>query len=207
MEIETLSTIEDRAPVMPATLSKRTARVVSSVASPPILTTLLILFSAMETGSLRMWQWMFMQFSTSMLVPCIYVLYLVKHGKITDIEIYQRRQRYLPNIIFLTFSLLSWVLLLIFDAPIEMIMVAAAGFLLLFVLATVNYLFKISAHVAAASIFSLILWRLMGNTLLLGLTLIPLMAWSRLTLHRHTRGQVIAGFIAGAAVFGVVYLR
>lgn len=207
MEIKSLSPIEDQAPVMPTTLSKRAARIVSSVASPPILTTLLILFSAMETGGIRMWQWMFMQMSTSLLVPCFYVLYLVKHGKITDLEIYQRRQRYLPNIIFFACSLVCLVLMLIFNAPIEMIMVAAAGLLLLFVLAVVNYLYKISAHVAAASIFAFILWRIMGNALLPGLTLIPLVAWSRLTLHRHTRGQVIAGFIAGAAVFGVVYLR
>jgi membrane-associated phospholipid phosphatase len=179
---------------------------VSSVASPPILSTLLILFSALDTGGLRMWDWVVMQVSTSMVLPCFYVLYLVRRGKITDIEIYQRRQRYIPNLIFFACALLSLILLLVFQAPAELVMVSGAGLMLLFILSVVNYLYKISAHVAAASIFAFILWRIGGNALIPGFSLIPLMAWSRLTLHRHTRGQVIAGFLAGVVVFGVVFL-
>jgi membrane-associated phospholipid phosphatase len=166
----------------------------------------MIFLSALNVGGMLMWQWVVMQIGASLVLPCFYVVYLVRKGKISDIEIYNRRQRYLPNLVFLGCALISWLLLVILHAPVELVMVSGAGLLLLLILSTVNYLYKISAHVAAASIFAFVMWRLMGNVLLPGLTLIPLMAWSRLTLHRHTRGQVVAGFVAGAAVFGIVFL-
>lgn len=204
LEQRAIAPVEDQLPVLPRTLSRRAARVVSSVASPPILSTLLILLSALDLGGIRMWQWIVMQVSTSMVVPCIYVFFLARRGKISDVEIYHRRQRYLPNLVFLGSGLISWLLLLYFNAPIELVMVSGAGLLLLFIISAVTYLYKISAHVAAASIFAFIMWRLAGNALLL--SIIPIMAWSRLTLHRHTRGQVVAGFFAAVVVFGVIFL-
>jgi len=198
--------IQDQLPAVPRTLSKRAARVVSSVASPPILSTLMIMLSALDAGGARMWGWIVMQISTSMILPCFYILYQVRRGKLTDVEIYQRRQRHIPNLIFLACGLISWILLLVFRAPIELVMVAAAGLLLLFILSAVNFLYKISAHMAAASIFAFIMWRIGGNALIPGFSIIPIMAWSRLTLRRHTRGQVVAGFVAGAVVFGLVFL-
>ncbi len=166
----------------------------------------MIMLSALDAGGGRIWGWVVMQISASMVLPCFYVLYQVRRGGLTDVEIFQRRQRHIPNLIFFICGLVSWGLLLVFDAPIELIMVGGAALLLLFILSVVNFLYKISAHVAAASIFAFIIWKIGGNALLPGLTLIPLMAWSRLTLHRHTRGQVIAGFLAGVAVFGIVFL-
>ncbi len=206
MENRLPTPVEDQLPSVPRTLSKRAARMVSSVASPPVLHVLMIMLSALDAGGGRIWGWVVMQISASMVLPCFYVLYQVRRGRLTDLEIFQRRQRHVPNLIFFVCGLISWILLLVFEAPIELILVGGAGLLLLFILSTVNFLYKISAHVAAASIFAFIMLKIGGNALLPGLSLIPIMAWSRLTLHRHTRGQVIAGFLAGATVFGIVFL-
>ena len=87
------------------------------------------------------------------------------------------------------------------------LVVAMSGiFLSIFVLSIINTYIKASIHVAsiAALIFSFNI--LYNGFFLLLLFLIPLIAWSRLKVHRHTMQEVIAGLLVGIFIPLVVYL-
>jgi membrane-associated phospholipid phosphatase len=68
-----------------------------------------------------------------------------------------------------------------------------------FVLAVITTVWKISIHCAVASGAVTLLALLYGPWLLLGYTLVAVTAWSRVELGDHTRAQVIAGTVLGAA--------
>lgn len=76
--------------------------------------------------------------------------------------------------------------------------------LMLGVAAALNRWIKLSLHLAFAGFTGLILARIrLGYALPIGL-FIPLLAWSRLTLLRHTLPEVIGGFALGLVAAGIM---
>jgi membrane-associated phospholipid phosphatase len=68
---------------------------------------------------------------------------------------------------------------------------------------------KISGHGAAIGSMTVFLWGLYGTPAFMSILAIPLVAWSRLKLRRHTLMQTIAGSITGIlfmmALFALVF--
>jgi hypothetical protein len=73
-----------------------------------------------------------------------------------------------------------------------------AAILLLAAAAALNHRVKLSLHVAFATFATISLVPLGPSYYLPLACLLPLLAWSRLALGRHTRRELVAGFILGA---------
>ncbi len=130
------------------------------------------------------------------------LVYALRTKKISNWDISNRKERVKALCIFLLFLLCG------------AIGIACVGRMIVtnfFVLITIMYFlfflitlwFKISGHMTMATLFvgTLIVW-FGGFTWLLVFAL-PVLAWSRVVLKRHTRLQVITGIIFGACIVGV----
>jgi membrane-associated phospholipid phosphatase len=70
----------------------------------------------------------------------------------------------------------------------------------MFVIYIITLYWKISVHCATAAGVTTVIWMLLGTSLPL-LLVVPVLAWSRVRLRRHTLCQTIAGSVLGVAIF------
>jgi membrane-associated phospholipid phosphatase len=83
-----------------------------------------------------------------------------------------------------------------------LIIIAAALWFQTVAMFTITLWWKISLHAAAAAGAATMAWALLGTGLPFLLT-VPLIAWSRIRLRRHTLAQTVLGALLGFVVFFV----
>jgi membrane-associated phospholipid phosphatase len=194
-------------PTHERTLGTQLATVISSLASPPIAAVALILLAADSTSTALAWTWAGLHVALVVLGPVLFLVYLLHRGLVSDLDVQRRQQRAKP----LTFTLLSagasWLALSLGGASRLQVYIAAALFIEIALLFLITWRWKISVHCSAAASLGAATWFLAGTALplLLGL---PLIAWSRVRLRRHTFWQTVAGSALGIWLFvGLFLLR
>jgi hypothetical protein len=137
------------------------------------------------------------------LAPILYVLYLLRTGKIVELHMSDVRERHGPYLVA-TFGALTFVALtLVFDAPQLLRCLGLFNVVTLASLGLINTRWLISFHTTAATAMVFLAWNVFGGGV--GLLLLPILVLViavRLFLRRHTRAQVFAGLVLGA---GSVY--
>lgn len=140
-----------------------------------------------------------MVFTTGL--PWLGVVWMRHSGRVTDLHVRERSQRWPVFVLAGTSLLLGCGALMLMEAPAAVF--SALGLILagLLICLVVNLRWKISVHTAVAafiwlSVFSGPAW---GPAAALFMTL--LVGWSRLELRRHTPGQVLAGALVGCVLF------
>lgn len=131
---------------------------------------------------------------------------LMRRGYFTDLDISKREQRPLFFLLVAIFALLYFVGLFYFQGPLVLFIALGGIFFSLLVFSFLVTKVKASIHVATitAMIFSLSV--LYSGVFLLLLFLIPLIGWSRIKIHRHTRQEVIVGGIVGIVIPLVLFV-
>ncbi len=195
----------DLLPQLPFTRTWRMARWISRVSSPPLLAVGGTLMTAVTITGAVAWFWAVFSISFSILVPSLFVIWLLRRGKITDFDVYVREQRFWPYMVGISCSALSWIVMAVAQAPHIFIIIsgAAAGQSLLMFL--VNLRWKISVHTSGTACFAVLIWQLLGPAGATVLLAVPLVAWSRVRLGRHTVGQVTAGAALGAGLLYTIF--
>jgi membrane-associated phospholipid phosphatase len=186
-------TVQQTSSVLPTIASTRinkVARLVSKVSNPSILAVIECLLVGLLLGTISGWLWSLFVVVITTLAPVIYIASLSRKGHITDFDVFLRQQRNRPYIFTGICSALALVTILIFQAP----------WILIFLC-----LWKISAHTASSASFSVVVWQLFGPFGLLAFLIVPLIAWSRVKLHRHSIGQVIFGAVTGTAIYYIAF--
>lgn len=121
----------------------------------------------------------------------------VRGQRWTDYDVSVRRHRYrLYPLILLACGLSGFVFWLI-DAPAFMLRGIVAGTALAFVAMLLNFVLKVSLHVALATLCALVILAInvpLGTAACLFAMLI---AWSRVVLRRHTVLEVVSGALLG----------
>jgi len=176
------------------------ARVVSNVAAPPVLAVVgavLLTLSSTTTGA---WRWAVLLAVTTVLLPSVYVGWMVWRGQISDIHVPNREERLKPYLVTAAAAAAGWAICFMWPAPADFRMLAAANCLqaILFMLITLRW--KISLHSAAAgslTVLGVAAFSMSG--LYLALT-VPLIAWARVRLQRHTLMQTVVGAALGALI-------
>lgn len=139
------------------------------------------------------------------LVIAIYVLLNVRNGVFTDMDVSKREQR---PVLFEFFLILSGVYLLgitIFNGPAILLYLVISVILSIFVVSLLNRRIKLSLHVATLSaLLSAVTVYYQGYSFFL-LLLIPLIAWSRVKVKRHTVEETVVGAIVGSALSLAAY--
>jgi hypothetical protein len=179
------------------------AWVVSKLCSPPLVAAAGIIISATHTGTSAAWGWAGFYILLAVSAPVGYVLWLVRQGKVTDFDLRQREQRTWPYLITLVSVFLAWLTLHLGGAPQLLMSLALAGWFQVALLFVITLYWKISVHSAAIAGLVVFIYALFGPVTLPLALLIPLVAWSRLRLKRHTLPQTLAGTIMGCGVMAL----
>jgi hypothetical protein len=138
-------------------------------------------------------------------LPLAVVLVGVRRGRWTDHHLRDRGQRRVPLLIAVTSLGVGGVILLVWQAPRDLLaLVAAMGVGLLTVL-VVTHWWKISVHSAVAAGTVTVLVSVFGLPLLVLAPVAGLSGWSRTVLDDHTPAQVLAGMLLGTAVAATVF--
>lgn len=172
------------------------AKIVSWVFDPIIISTLtviLIIYQS-ERDVMRALYWFLIILVVGILPPLLFLVYQKKTGKVTDWFLYQRKERipiYIATLISLSLALLViWKM----DGPKALLIFSLATLFNSLVLGIATFFnHKPSVHASAATFLVLVLLVLYGSEWWPLLALIPLVAWSRATLKKHTWPQLSAG--------------
>ncbi len=138
----------------------------------------------------------------------VYVFYEVKIGKFNNFDISNRKQR--PRLFFAIglLSLIYIATLILFQGPVSLIIITLGILFGLLGLDLINTMIKASIHVASVSGILLSIVILDGIQYWYLLLLVPLVAWSRIQLKRHTMGETITGAVFGfsltIAMYGII---
>jgi len=184
------------------------ARLVSNLLSPPLLWAIMafpIMFKEAESTEQAL-AWALFYGVMVCLLPLLYVVWMVKRGKITDIHMRVRQQRIRPFIVSITCTTIAWWVLRFFGAPALVNTFTLFSLAQIVVMAIITLVWQISMHamsisgaVVAALAFFGPLWAL------LLLPLVVLVSLARLKLQKHTPAQVVAGLIVGVIVPVVLF--
>lgn len=197
-----------------------TAQVISDVFSPIVLPTYMMAAAMWITPlvvipeTVRIVSMGVIAVLTSV-IPVAAIFTLIKLGKVSDVSISDRTERFIPYSISIVCYLLAALFLHYIHAPmwLSSFYIGAALTSLAAVMITGKW--KISAHSSAVGGFAAaMLWLGIHDQLLFGavywvagaVLLCGLVGTSRLVLDRHTPAQVFAGFALGACAIGLTMI-
>jgi hypothetical protein len=164
-----------------------------------------IILSAQATQTSTAWVWAGFYILVAVSLPVGYVLWLVRHGKVTDFDLQVREQRRYPFLVTLLSTLIAWLVLYWGQAPFELMLLTGVAWLQIVLLLTITLRWKISAHCASVAGFVVWTWILFGVMAAPLILLIPLVAWSRLRLQRPDLPQTVAGTVLGSSVLAMTF--
>jgi membrane-associated phospholipid phosphatase len=150
---------------------------------------------------------------TGSIIPMIVIVRGARRGKWDSHHVTNREGRVIPFIACITSLGGGITILLLGDAPREMVALALSMFATLIVSLAITFAlpvngtkgWKISMHAAVAAGSAVILTVAYGPWFVLVAVPVALVAWSRVHLGDHTSAQVTAGALLGVAVGGLSF--
>ncbi|MEA3308912.1 MAG: phosphatase PAP2 family protein [Chloroflexota bacterium] len=187
----------------PHSWSERLASFISKIGSPPVIALLGLISTIVTVALPGAWLWGAYYLLSAVVIPMLYILWLVHKGQVTDLDLHLREQRSKPFLVTLLGESVALLTMLLYQAPKPFILLTGAALTQTLLIFLITLRWKISVHTSTAASITILLWSLSGHPptpLVIG---IPLIAWSRIKLRRHTLAQTIAGTILGLTVFAV----
>lgn len=185
---------------------ERWALRVSHVLSPPAVGTAGLLAVAARTNTPEAWAWSLADIALAVVLPLVFVVWLVQTGRVSGIELQHRHERAWPYRVAILSATLTAGASFVFDAPRELTILLCALAVQTLVLSAVTAWWKISLHTAAIAGIAVVAWHIAGAAGPGIAALVPLVAWARITLGRHTLSQTIAGALVGGLIYAIAFL-
>jgi len=187
-------------------MSKFIAKIISFFSSPLIilLPAPYILVDRVSNNDLYALKWAL--FSNIFLFSVVaFVMAGTFLGIFSDFDVSKKEQR--PILFFFSGLVTFFYLasLFILNGPKILFVAIFAIFLGILVLGFANQWLKVSIHTATVSAFSISLAILYGGWFIFSLFLIPIMAWSRIKIKKHTLAEATIGGFLGAVITIIVY--
>lgn len=132
------------------------------------------------------------------LLPVLFVVYLYKKGKVSDIHMSNKNERYIPYLIGLVGALIAYLLVGAWaDAPLLQSLILT-HIAVMIALAVFNYIQLFSAHVATVTALTIYAGFTFGFLASIYLSpLIIITFYIRRFLKRHTYVELVGGFLLG----------
>ena len=130
----------------------------------------------------------------------------VKRGRFSDLDVSKREQRPLLFLACLVISLWYMVGLILLKGPLVLFFLTASIIFSLIVISFINTEIKASIHVATISAVLTALSIMQGGVNLPILSLIPIIAWARMKIHRHTLSETVVGGVTGCLLTVLIYV-
>lgn len=178
----------------------KAARIYSNIASPPVMFALLGLALALKErpfGEGLAWAIGY-GFLVSLL-PILFVLFLLKTGRIAELHMSNTDERHLPYVVAILCVVIALILLTVLDGPTLLRCLTIFNLVELVLLGIVNIFWLISIHATGIMATMVIVGLVFGW--LHSLWVLPFVisvSWVRLYLQRHTPRQVMVGLAVGA---------
>lgn len=183
------------------------ANFVSWISDPlvviPISFLIAVLVSRTSVQSLVLWLSVFLVIYT---LPVGYLLLLYRQGKITGLSLSVRNQRAPLLVSTFVYSLITLWAVIKLNPPLLLVNVLIVGLVLGFFLAIFTLFWKVSLHMAVYTVTVVILASVFGTWYWLFLLLLPVIAWSRVYLGRHSVKEVVAGSVIGLLAALVIFV-
>lgn len=143
-----------------------------------------------------------------LIVPAILLGVFMKLGLISDVDVTNVKQRRLFFVLVLLAHTLSFALLVMYGSK-ESFELRGMGLAVEVVGTIITFFWKISGHLAVTSFLTGALIILLGWQWAWMLLLLPIIAWSRVVLKRHTVMQTLAGSVLplGIMMLGILMIR
>jgi membrane-associated phospholipid phosphatase len=151
----------------------------------------------------NLWVWIVLYPLLAVVGPVAFLIWQVRRGDVTDLDVHFRQQRKWSLLVTILGFLLVWAVMRMGGAPPVLLFMAGMGVLQWLAIYLVTLRWKISVHSASVSGVTLFIVWVFGITVAPLALIIPLVAWSRVKLQRHTPAQVIAGVLLGGVAFSI----
>ncbi|MEZ4867608.1 MAG: hypothetical protein R3C14_40155 [Caldilineaceae bacterium] len=178
----------------------RLAYWISQLGSPPLTAAGAALLIGFTLSSAFAWRWTLVYMVLTILAPCGYIIWLVQTGQVSDFHLPKREQRFRPLLFSLVAAIVAWLLLVQVAAPRLLQILGVVNLLQTALFFVITLYWKISLHTAAATILAELALVLLGPGAVLFTLSVPLIAWSRIHLERHTVEQTIGGALLGIGI-------
>ena len=175
----------------------RWARIISGVLSPLSIAIAAVAVAGLALNDESALTWIALYIALSILPPTLYIMYLVRNGIVTDFHLNVRRERTKPFILMTANSAFVLLIMSLLGAPKLILIVLATAVLQLLFMLLITLRWKISGHCTAVAGLIVLALTLFGENALPFVALVPLVAWSRIRLKRHTFAQTVAGIALG----------
>jgi membrane-associated phospholipid phosphatase len=182
----------------------RLAGWISNATHPPVVGAFVVLVAALVSARPTAWLWGVFYLGLAVLLPTLYVAWLLRRGQITDVQLPDRRQRLRPYCVAIACMGLAALALNAAHAPRLLQQIALINVIQSSALFLITLRWKVSAHCASMSGLAVLTWTLFSSGSLPFVAAVPVVAWARVRLNRHDPAQVIAGALLGAAAAWVV---
>ncbi len=188
-------------------IRQRIAKALTDLLSPIIIVPVLLLAVALRYSPsvLAGVAWAALAALFASAIPLIYILILLRIGRVSDYHVRDREQRRAVGAVVIPSLILGTVILVLLGAPRQLVALASALAAGILMSGLVTLYWKISVHVAAVAGSLMILVLAFGWRMLVLVPTVLLVAWSRIVLRDHTSAQVLAGAILGALTAAVVF--
>lgn len=179
------------------------AKLVSDVLSPPIVWAVLILLIGHHytTTASEALYWSVIFIGLICLLPLTYIVIMVGTGKIGDLHMRRRQDRYKPLLLTIISGVVAWVFLKTQGAPPAFSVLALITIVQMTVILIITFSWQISMHamaITSATIATAAIFGISAGILLV--PLIMLVGAARLSLECHSPAQIFAGAMVGAWV-------
>ena len=134
------------------------------------------------------------------LAPATYVLIGVRQGKISDLEVSNRKERTGPFLFGIISTIVGLFILLFTDGPKNLETLVFITGVSGIVMTLTTLWWKISIHASSLAVAATLLATLYGIVMLPTYLLVVLVGWSRVALRRHTVAQVVIGALVSIAL-------
>ncbi|MBN1246120.1 MAG: hypothetical protein JXC32_00590 [Anaerolineae bacterium] len=190
----------------PSTFGEHIAHLISQLGSPPAVAVYGSVFTATSIPAPAPWSWVILFVFFALVAPLLFLIWQVKRGDVTDIDIHFRQQRKWALLVTIAGFAATWVAMMLGNAPPILRLMVGTGLLEWTAIYLVTLRWKISIHAASISgIATFLVWGF-GLSAAPALLAIPVVGWSRVKLRRHTPAQVLAGIGLGSLSFAAALI-
>ena len=186
----------------------RAARLYSNIVSPP--TIFAVLGLALAWHQLALWPgflWAAVYGLIVSLAPILFVLYLLKTGRIKELHMSNTSERHWPYVAAVLCAALAYGLITWFDGPNLLRCLSLFNVIELAALGLINVVWLISIHATGVMAAFVIVGLVFGwSASLIVVPFVISVCWVRLYLKRHTPTQVGAGLVLGVVSVWILTL-
>lgn len=190
-------------------MKQEIAKIISFILHPVVFALLIPFLFVYQQSSNFFYSLKWVFFSSFFLFLLSLGFYFVRPKEFfKDFDISQKEQRHIFYSLSLLVSVLYFISAILFKGILFPLSIVSLGIILGIVLLDIaNYYMKVSIHMAVASAFTVTIAMLFGlSAFFTFVWILPLMAWSRISMHKHNEKEILAGMFLGTGVTLATFL-